>query len=222
VGELARANQLDPGAFLLSGSTVRVPATTTATATTYLVQPGDTLTALAARFGTTIEGLARANALEPAGILQAGATLTVPSATLPKASAQAAPANDNAVPILIDHWSSHYGVPLPLARAVAWMESGYQTGLVSPAGAWGVMQVMPATWSFAEEVLIGQPVNRDADGNVRVGVAYLHHLLHLYGGDERLALAAYYQGPRSVHEQGVLPASNLYIADVLALTSRFS
>jgi soluble lytic murein transglycosylase-like protein len=63
-------------------------------------------------------------------------------------------------------------------------------------------------------------VPRTPDGNVRIGVAYLHHLLNEFGGSERLALAAYYQGPAGVRRYGVLPASQLYIADVLALKAR--
>ena len=83
------------------------------------------------------------------------------------------------------------------------MESGYSTGAVSSVGAWGVMQVMPATWRFTER-LIGHPVARTPDGNVRIGVAYLHHLLNVFGGDQRLALAAYYQGPAGVRRFGML------------------
>jgi soluble lytic murein transglycosylase-like protein len=82
------------------------------------------------------------------------------------------------------------------------------------------MQVMPDTWRFVETSLIGHPVARTSDGNVRIGVAYLHHLLVEFGGSERLALAAYYQGPAGVRAFGVLPVSEIYIADVLALKRR--
>jgi soluble lytic murein transglycosylase-like protein len=120
----------------------------------------------------------------------------------------------------IDHWSHHYGVNRHLTRALAWMESGWQPGVVSSVGAWGVMQVTPATWSWVELVLIGHPVAHTADGNIRIGVAYLSHLLQAYGGNTRLALAAYYQGPGAVDAHGVLPVSEPYVADILALASR--
>jgi soluble lytic murein transglycosylase-like protein len=68
--------------------------------------------------------------------------------------------------------------------------------------------------------LIGHPVQRTADGNVRIGVAYLHHLLDEFGGNERLAVAAYYQGPGAVRRFGLLPASQIYVADVMALRQR--
>jgi len=53
----------------------------------------------------------------------------------------------------IVYWSSHYGVDSRLARALAWVESGYQPNLTSPAGAWGVFQVMPGTRRYVENVL---------------------------------------------------------------------
>ena len=49
--------------------------------------------------------------------------------------------------------------------------------------------MLPATWRYVERFLIGARVPHTADGNVRVGVAFLHSLLHQFGGDERLALA---------------------------------
>jgi soluble lytic murein transglycosylase-like protein len=120
----------------------------------------------------------------------------------------------------LDRWAAHYGVDPHLARALAWMESGFQPTIRSPIGAWGVMQVTPATWDYAESVLIGMPIPRTADGNVRIGLAYLHHLLRAFGGNERLALAAYYQGPASVRKRGLLRETKAFVADVQALKQR--
>ena len=58
------------------------------------------------------------------------------------------------------------------------------------------MQLLPTTWSYVETVLIGHTVQHDADGNVEVGMAYLRHLLDVFGGNEQLALAGWYQGER--------------------------
>jgi hypothetical protein len=55
---------------------------------------------------------------------------------------------------------------------------------------------------------------------VRVGVAYLRELLREFDGDAGGALAAYVQGPRSVRDDGLLPETRLYVADVLALRER--
>ena len=64
------------------------------------------------------------------------------------------------------------------------------------------MQLLPSTWRYVETVLLGHTVPHDADGNVEAGVALLHHLLGAFGGNERLALAAWYQGERSVRRIG--------------------
>jgi Transglycosylase SLT domain/Putative peptidoglycan binding domain len=120
---------------------------------------------------------------------------------------------------LLDYWAGHYGVDRKLVRALAWMESGYQTDLTSSAGAWGVMQILPVTWSYVETVLIGAKVPRTASGNIRVGVVYVRQLLRQFGGDERRALAAWYQGPGSVRKRGILPESKVFVANVLALKS---
>jgi N-acetylmuramoyl-L-alanine amidase len=122
----------------------------------------------------------------------------------------------------IVYWANHYGVDAHLAAALAWMESGFNNTMVSPAGAVGVMQVTPDTWDFVEGVLLlGQKVSHDTDGNVRVGIAYLHHLLNVFNGDERLALAAYYQGALAVKQSGFLPGTKQYVDDILALKQRF-
>jgi soluble lytic murein transglycosylase-like protein len=120
---------------------------------------------------------------------------------------------------LLDYWSDRYRVDRKLVRALAWMESGYQTDLTSPAGAWGVMQILPATWGYVETVLIGARVPRTASGNIRVGVVYIRRLLREFGGDERKALAAWFQGPASVRKRGILRESKVFVANVLALKS---
>jgi len=82
-----------------------------------------------------------------------------------------------------------------------------------------VMQVTDTTWAYVENVLLGQRVENDLEGNVRVGVAYLRELLREFP-DPGQALAAYVQGPQSVRESGLLPETQLYVAYVLALRDR--
>ena len=181
----------------------------------YTVRGGDTLTGIAASFGTSVHELTHLNTLMPGRPLLAGATRR-----LPAGPALAHPAHARPVEASIDYWAARYGVDPHLARAVAWMESGYQTDVISWARAWGVMQVTPDAWHFIEDVLVGGPIPRTPEGNVRVGVAYLHHLLHVFGGDERLAVGAYYQGARSVRAHGLFAETRAYVADVLALKAR--
>jgi hypothetical protein len=180
----------------------------------HVVRPGETLAAIAARAGTTVAALARRNGLDPRGFLLIGTRLSLPAA---RASATAS--NPGVVGSL-NRWAAYYGVSADLVRALAWQESGFQNHVRSKIGALGVMQVIPATWFYAERFLIGAPVPRTADGNVRIGVAYLRQLLREFRGDVSLALAAYYLGPAGVRKHGVGPETRHFVANVLALRGR--
>ncbi len=116
----------------------------------------------------------------------------------------------------IDRWSRHYGVDAHLACALAWMESGDQPNLTSAAGAWGVFQITPPTWRFVENVLAGRRYPRTVEGNVRVGLVYLRHLLRTFG-DAREALAAWYTGPGLVAQHGIGPRGRWFATSVLAI-----
>ncbi len=129
-------------------------------------------------------------------------------------------ASPTTVRATLDHWAGHYGLDPSLARALAWMESGYNPNVTSSVGAWGVMQIMPSTWEYVETSLIGRSVPRTAEGNVHVGTALLHHLLDRFGGNEQLALGAWYQGERAVRSNGLYPETRTFVADVLALKRR--
>ena len=208
VAALARLNRLDPNGILLAGAVLQLPVPHPKR-TRYRVRAGDTLSAIAARRGTSVGVIARLNRIDPDAILPVGRILLLP---------RPASSGRQAIRRSIVHWARHYGVRPRLALGLAWQESGYQPNLTSSAGAWGVMQVMPATWKYAETILIGRTVPHTTDGGIRVGVAYLHHLLHVFG-DERLAVAAYLQGEFSLRRNGVLASSEAYIADVLALAA---
>jgi LysM repeat protein len=226
VSSLARLNRLSATQWLITGSVLRVPVGTAAEApaaptaaaaatTTYVVQPGDTLSGIALRYGVSLGELAGLNGLRIDSFLISGARLVVPAHATESFAR-------SSVRESILYWSGHYGVDPHLVAGLAWMESGFNNAMVSETGAVGVMQVEPSTWDYVEQVLLlGRTVPHDADGNVRVGVAYLHHLLRVYGGDERLAVAAYYEGARALTEAGWLPGTKQYVDDVLALKSRF-
>jgi hypothetical protein len=128
--------------------------------------------------------------------------------------------NPATVRATLDHWAGHYGLDPSLARALAWMESGYNPNLTSSVGAWGVMQILPTTWTYVETSLIGRSVPRTAEGNVHVGTALLHHLLKVFDGNETLALGAWYQGERAVRTSGLYPETKSFVANVLALKNR--
>jgi soluble lytic murein transglycosylase-like protein len=84
------------------------------------------------------------------------------------------------------------------------------------------MQVMPGTWDWVQANLARRQLNPDsAIDNVGAGVLYLGHLLRETGGDPSMAAAAYYQGLASVQRIGMLPETQRYVANVMALRSRF-
>jgi peptidoglycan hydrolase-like protein with peptidoglycan-binding domain len=190
----------------------RPAVATPAPVTRYVVRPGDTLTTIANHYGLSLGTLATANKFDPAGVLLVGKTLTIPVVSL-----DATPAD---VRNRLDAWSARVGVSPHLVRALAWMESGYQPRVVSSAGARGVLQLLPVTRQFVAQVLVGSPIPETVDGDIEAGVYYIHHLLQDFGGDERLALAAWYQGERAVRAHGVYAVSEAFLEDVLALQAR--
>jgi len=197
----------------------RTPVLTRATAArvSYVVRPGDTLTAIAAKHRTTVRALASTNKLKSVNLVVEGATLRLPGGGV---SGPAAELGRSTVRAHIDRWAAHYGIPVSLARALAWQESGFQTNVTSSVGAWGPMQVIPDTWAFVETVLLGRSVPRTGEGGVEVGMALLNHLLKRFNGDQRLALAAWYQGEKAVRERGFYDETKVFVANVLALTNR--
>jgi peptidoglycan hydrolase-like protein with peptidoglycan-binding domain len=179
------------------------------------------------KFGPVTDGLMRRfqrrAGLSPDGIVggRTRAALVIgPGAGRPAAGQEAVSTSRAAVEDSLRNWAAHYGVSHDLVRALAWQESGFQSDVRSRAGAVGVMQVIPATWAFVEGLLIGVRVPRTMDGQVRVGVAFLHHLLHRFRFDARLAVGAYYQGPASVSRRGLAPRTRRFVANVLALRGR--
>jgi hypothetical protein len=82
------------------------------------------------------------------------------------------------------------------------------------------MQTLPSTRDYVETVLLGHRAPETVDGDVEVGVAYLRHLLQVFHGDERLALAGWYQGEKAVRQHGLYKVTKPFVADVLALKSR--
>ncbi|MDR3754287.1 MAG: lytic transglycosylase domain-containing protein [Terracidiphilus sp.] len=92
-----------------------------------------------------------------------------------------------------------YGIDPNLAVAMAYQESRGKQSAVSPAGAIGVFQLMPATAAG----LGVDPYDRDQ--NIQGGISYLKQLLDKFGGNEEYALAAYNAGPGAVEKYGGIP-----------------
>jgi Putative peptidoglycan binding domain/Transglycosylase SLT domain len=130
------------------------------------------------------------------------------------------PAPATSVRAMLTNWAIAYRLDPGLVRALAWMESGFQPGLVSSAGARGVMQVLPGTRHYVQSILIGHKVPNSTSGNIRIGVVYLRQLLREFRWSHKRALAAWYQGPASLRRHGQLPVTRQFVANVLALRTR--
>jgi soluble lytic murein transglycosylase-like protein len=206
----------------------------TTSSTQHRVQVGETLSHVAARYGTSVTALAAANGLGDPDLVIAGTVLSVPAAGPTSASGggagasggsglpsrlQASPTRLSYVPIF-DHWAAANGIPADLLKAMTWLESGWQNHLVSSTGAVGIGQLMPDTVDHME-ALIGVDLDPTVvEDNIRMSARFLRWLLARSSTLEA-ALAGYYQGAASVERIGLLDETQTYVANVLALRSRF-
>jgi len=189
---------------------------------THVVSAGESFFSIAERYHVSPLLLAKASGLKLSTIIVPGQRLTLPAGALLSGRttlgvATGLPAPRDSVRASIDHWSAVYGVDPRLARATAWMESGFQEDVVSNVGAIGVMQLLPNTWTWVDQVLLGTTTPRTYDGNVQAGVRYLRWLLDQFGGDSRLALAGYYQGAQAVRDRGLFDDTKRYVSIILKL-----
>jgi LysM repeat protein len=192
------------------------PASPPVTTVQHTVASGENLSTIAKRYGTTVPALAETNKLGDPNRVRIGQVLTVTAAA-------PTPAAPPSVEELFARYSRQYGVSAYLVKAVAWQESGWKQSVVSRTGAVGVMQVQPATGLFAGQMLLAHDVDlSDVDHNVKAGVRFLAWLLRQTRGNETYAIAAYYQGLRSVRRYGLLPETRQYVRNVLALKKRFA
>ena len=119
---------------------------------------------------------------------------------------------------LIKRASRRHGVPAALVKAVIHAESAFNPRAVSPKGAMGLMQLMPAT---AQQLGVAKPFH--ASQNVQGGTRYLRSLHERYGNWTH-TLAAYNAGPTAVdHYRGVPPYTETrqYVKRVLSYYRRY-
>jgi LysM repeat protein len=252
ISSLAAANGLNPSGLLIAGTTLHGSGSASSAAAesaatpvssgegAFVVQRGDTLSAIASRLGVSISSLAAANGLDPSGLLIAGTTLhgagvsapatssgtssgTTEMVSTTPSSAGAVPTSETVNPSEVGSIAASEGVAPSLAEAIGYQESGFNNDEVSSTGAVGVMQIMPSTWSWIGQNLATPPPlsTSSASDNIRAGSLLLHSLLSNTGGDAAEAVAGYYQGLDSVRAHGLYSDTRAYVNNVLALQQRF-
>jgi len=120
---------------------------------------------------------------------------------------------------LIIRASEKHKIEPALIKAIIKAESNFNHRAVSPKGARGLMQLMPATASSLQVQDSFHPEN-----NIEGGVRYLRYLLNYFNGNLPLALAAYNAGENAViRHRGVPPyrETQVYIQRVLSYLDRF-
>ena len=241
VKALQKANHLD-GTMIYEGQLLRIPGQNVAPAATrtvplvYAVQPGDNLTRLGRTLHHTVPWLKAKNHLRSSTIVigqrlvygerAVTATPRVSTSVRGRAAYHRALLRKRSMPsrasvrALIRASAKRHGVPVDLALALSYQESGFQQRVVSPVDAIGVMQVLPSTARS-----LGRMHGRTYDilavrDNVEAGVTLIADLLHATG-DMQHALAGYYQGLGSVSNVGFLPQTRQYVRNITLLRKHF-
>ncbi|HEU0123227.1 MAG TPA: lytic transglycosylase domain-containing protein [Bryobacteraceae bacterium] len=108
-------------------------------------------------------------------------------------------AKDRRINQAVEQAAKQYDLDPLLVHAVIQVESGYNQFAISPVGAQGLMQLMPATAKS-----LGVRNSFDVEENIRAGVRHLKELKNTYK-DDRLALAAYNAGAGAVNKYQWIP-----------------
>ncbi|HOH52104.1 MAG TPA: lytic transglycosylase domain-containing protein [Candidatus Hydrogenedentes bacterium] len=144
---------------------------------------------------------------------------------LPKAYKPAQPpmvpkvVTDETLLDIVKRYAQYYALPESLVKAVIHAESSFKPNAVSPAGARGLMQLMPGT-----ALEMGVTDIFDPEQNVAGGTQYLRKMIDIFG-DKRLALAAYNAGPENVKKHGGVPPfqeTQSYVKIVLGFESAYA
>jgi N-acetylmuramoyl-L-alanine amidase len=187
----------------------------------HVVRPGETLSQIARRHGLSTSALASANGIADPDRVRSGTRLQIAAGG--GGSRTGGGGSTSGARAVITAAAQRHGWRPAIPLGLAMQESGWNNGVVSSAGARGLMQVLPATAEWVGTYLTGRRLDlADPEDNAEAGVAYLDYLYDRFDRDVELALAAYYEGPRRVEQHGPSQGARRYVANVLALAERYA
>lgn len=189
----------------------------------YSVRYGDTLSAIAGRYRTTIYTLARVNGIGNVNLIFVGQRLCIPyrvSGGGQGSTGTSTGLAPNGTVLWYAYgalqWSTRgevtaqlrqvavrYGLPANLLLAIAWQESGWAQHVIARDGGIGVMQLMPYT---AMSINAGTGVRRDPYklwDNLNLGATYLRWLWNSFRGNLAKVISAYNEGGWAVIHRGI-------------------
>ena len=149
----------------------------------------------------------------------AGALASAQATTATQPSSPSASDGSTAFGAEIDAAAASNGIDPALLKGLVSQESGFDPNARSGAGALGLTQLMPGT---AASLGVSNPL--DPAQSLQGGARYLRQQLDRFGGDERLALAAYNAGPGAVAKYGGVPPyaeTESYVNSVMAKASAY-
>ena len=225
-----RKNKVRPFCFivvcwLLCGSLLAGDGGGNATSSRHTAAPGLVSVVRVGRDGRLVRVVATAPAIaKPLAKVETRTAATSISETTLAApvipGVQLMPVHTNAgttIEALIEDASSRYQVDPLLVKSVMQVESNFNPAAVSPKGAQGLMQLIPAT---AQRFGVTDPF--DSKQNIDGGVKYLRYLQDLFPRDLRLLLAAYNAGEGAVAKYGAVPPYRETVDYVQKVHQRYS
>ena len=167
----------------------------------YVVQPGDSLTAIASRYGLTLTRLATINRLDPGRVLLVGTHLAIPAKLVERTRSPRARSTCASGSTAGPRASASPSRSSARSRGWSRATSPASSPRSAPVGCSSCCRRPGPSWRTCSPA---RPIPPTLDGDIEVGVLVLRHLLDQFGGDERLALAGWYQGEAAVKKYGHL------------------
>jgi N-acetylmuramoyl-L-alanine amidase len=225
------------GALTVAETATVSPAAAAAPSAVHVVRSGDSLWSISQKYGVSVAAIQSANTMTAKSVIVPGQKLSIPASLGPKGSPLTKPQADIAgrlpvelrtnasvalVPLFVAA-AKESGVSVDLLMGLALTESSWQPSVRSRDGAIGLGQLLPATVEWVGPRLLREKLDPTIPAdNLRMTAAYVRWLQKRFKGDNKRALAAYFEGAGYVEKHGPSRAGSNYAAAVLRNRAKFS